>query len=310
MSVNDVTLSFTAPNSQKKTADKYVKVVNSCLLVKPASDHIYEVDKQKHKFTFIDADIDDKKLESFFTELNAYNANDPVVSCLFGKTGETDYYTIIKGRLKYFESLEEYKLARKGKTTPNKSLDYNLLNPERNDNLLVLLRVKDKKNQQAIMDMFTPLQEGITDDTLDVFSKTLSTIKSSHDNKKHLRCEDGTIGFFGLNERWFDGPANLMKGFVFTQAVGDFVYLGFDMSKIGWEAPTGSPRRKEGELWMRGESLENIVDALGPVFFRSDKCWAKYWPGEDKEIFAFSFGDDSASTTRAITKVDDWDIPR
>jgi hypothetical protein len=160
------------------------------------------------------------------------------------------------------------------------------------------------------MDMFTPLQRSVTDDALVTFSKTLSTIKSSHDNKMHLRCEDGTIGYFGLNEHWYDGPKNLMKGFVFIQSVDDFVYLGFDMSKIGWETPVGSPRRKEGMLWARGESLENIVDALGPVFFQSDKCWAKYWPGESNEIFAFSFGDGTASTTRQISKDDDWDLPR
>jgi hypothetical protein len=60
---------------------------------------------------------------------------------------------------------------------------------------------------------------------------------------------------------------------------------------------------------MRGESLENLVNALSPVFFVSEKSWAKYWLDADNEVFVFSFDDVTASTTRPISRDDDWNLP-
>lgn len=169
-------------------------------------------------------------------------------------------------------------------------------------------RVKGKKRQTAILDLFEPLARGVTEDSLARFAKAFSAIKN-RDHNERLRCEEGTIAFQGFTEEWYEGPKHLMKAIVFASSGGDYLHLGFDMRRIGWEPPTCSPSRKERALWKRQEALENLVDALGPVFFISDRSWAKYRPHTDNEIFTFQFSEESHSTLRPVTSDEEWDLP-
>jgi hypothetical protein len=307
MSENSVTLSFNVPNTHKKYADQIIDLVNEDLLVSPALEHMYEVEKRQHSHTFSFADIDDTKLESFFAALNAFDARNVLLTCWFSQVDETQYYAMIRGRLLHFDTLEDYREAVAKKPDAERP-NFDFGRQERDDTLLVRLRVKGKKRQRTVLNLFSPLEEGVTDDGLAQFEKAISAIKN-RDNEKRLRCEEGTIGFFGLTDRWYDGPKHLMKAFVFVNSVGDYIYLGFDMRRIGWEAPVGSPSRKERTLWTRQDSLENLIDALGPVFFVSDKSWAKYRPNADNEVYAFLFEDESQSTTRPVSADDEWNLP-
>jgi len=315
MSGNDVTLSFEAPNTHKKHAGQIVDLVNSHLLTEPAQDHVYEVDKRQHTHTFVFADIDTEKLEGFFSALNAFDAKKALLTCWYGQVGETEYYAMIRGRLLHFDNLQDYqeaseKAARssKAKSTASATPSFDFRRPGRDDSLLVRLRVKGKKRQNELQKLFSPLMEGVTHDHLSQFEDAFSATKD-RDGEKRLRCHDGTITFLGRDDAWHKGPEHLMKSFVFVSGDGDYLYLGFDMRRLGWEPPAGSPSRKERTLFARQVMLENLTAALGPVFFVSDKSWAKYRPDAENEIFVFPLSEEYMSTLRPATSDDEWNLP-
>ena len=314
MSENSVTLSFEAPSTHKKHAEQIADLANSHLLTEPAREYEYAVDKKQHTHIFAFTTIDTEKLEGFFSALNAFGANKALLTCWYGQVGETEYYAMIRGRLLHFDSFEDYQEAVERTACPGKAQptadtpSFNFGRSGREDTLLVRLKVKGKKRQKEILALFSPLTEGTIDDRISQFEDGISKIKD-RDGDKRLRCQDGTIRFLGRDDAWHEGPEHLMKALVIANTNGDYIYLGFDMRKIGWEPPMGSPSRKERTLYARQLMMENLIDALGPVFFTSAKSWAKYRPDTENEIFAFQFNEESMTTLRPATADDEWNLP-
>lgn len=94
-------------NTSKQYADQVIDLVNSKLLTSPAHEHEYEVEKRRHQFAFSFADLDQSKLEGFFTALNPFDVKNALLTCRHGQVGETEYYAMIRGKLQHFDSLED-----------------------------------------------------------------------------------------------------------------------------------------------------------------------------------------------------------
>lgn len=315
MSENSITVTFTA-NPESVREHELVELTNSHLLLAPAGEHHYSADGDRHSLVLGFADIDTSRLDDYLKAMAPLGPRQLLLECWYENVGETEFFGQIGDEIHRYDNPRDYLADLNSKpaspanekTTPT----FDFGRDDRAGTLLIRMRVKAKKRQDLVRNLFRPLDDGPSDAQIARFDAAFSAIQC-RDERLQLRSQNGTLGFKDFDGQWHNSQEGFMRAFVFFQQEGDVCYIGFDMTRLGWQPEKlvygAVTRQEERPTLIKRRKLEIILEALGVNMFPCDRAWAKYHANDEEEIFVLDF-DGAMAICQALTPDDTWRVSR
>lgn len=283
MSEDSTRINFTISNKANKQdlselVDKYSKD-SEC----SNTNILYREDECEVYFEFFVFSEDE--IEKFISDLTAIGAGDVIFRTWFDTPGVELFHLVIEGKLLEFNDYLEIEEHRKAISQKSLTIfEYNKCT--NNKTALVRLKVKGKKKQKRIIEIFTSINNQFSCEGNDGFRAKFQELFDYEDSENRIRwCAHK---FFTNN--WNVGPENLISGFKFITAIDSFVYIGFDLDGLDlWSVSDYNGMRK-GIL-----TLMEVLNAADGV----DKVWVKFRMNTNsiQELYSYypGMGDDSST---------------
>lgn len=253
-------------------------------------------------------DLVPSAIEALHRKLDMLGAENIVSEFWFEQTDDTTYYSLIDDDLKGFSSLKALQRAKKESGNRVDVTAFDFGKDKTDHTALIRLRIPTKANRTALFDLFEGARAETADSLVENFrASSESNFKSSAKNCARWCAFD----FDGKGKRWHGGFTDLIKGVLFVVIQNDYLYIGFDTSKIESLREDLTDYDKERIATARMQNTATVFEHFKGV----KEVWMKFRvpayareSGEATEYYVKTPNeyDDPYVDERPVTSDDDW----